>query len=62
MRAKLKMMLEKSADKMNKEQKTGEESVMSYAPPSAADIARIEGDAFEPASFVSHRTAKKEVQ
>lgn len=56
------MMLEKSADKMNKEQKTGEESVMSYAPPSAADIARIEGDAFEPASFVSHRTAKKEVQ
>ena len=59
-KAKLKLMLEKTSDKLNKEHKS-EEQVMSYALPSAADIAKIEGDSFEVASFVSHRTAKKQV-
>ena len=57
-KAKLKVMLEKTSDKLNKEPKS-EEQTMTFAPPSAADIARIEGDVFEPASFVSHRTANK---
>jgi hypothetical protein len=58
-RAKLKLMLDKTTDKMSKESSSEEQSSMMVAPPSAADIARIEGEAFEPASFVSHRTAKK---
>lgn len=56
-RAKLKVMLEKTTDK---EQKS-EVLTVSITPPSAADIAKIEGDVFEPASFVSYRTAKKQV-
>lgn len=54
------MMLEKTSDKLNKEQKS-EDHVITYAPPSATDIAKIEGDSFEPASFVSHRASKKQV-
>ena len=59
MRAKLKVMLDKTSDKLNKEPNSEERSVVVFAPPSAADIARIEGDSFEPARFVSHRAAKK---
>ena len=53
-------MLEKTTDKMIKEQKL-DEQLPSFAPPSTADIAKIEGDSFEPANFVSHRVAKKQV-
>ena len=58
-RAKLKMMLDKTSDKLSKESSSEEQTTMTFAPPSAADIAKIEGDSFEPASFVSHRAAKK---
>ena len=61
MRAKVKMMLEKTSEKMSKEEKKEEQTAVSFAPPSAADIAKIEGDAFEPTSFVSHRSAKRQV-
>ena len=61
-KAKLKLMLEKTSDKMSKEEEKSKEHVLSIALPSAADIAKIEGDAFEPASFVSHRVAKKQVR
>ena len=54
-------MLEKTSDKMNKEEEKSKEHPLSIALPSAADIAKIEGDTFEPASFVSHRVAKKQV-
>ena len=55
----MKLMLEKTTDKMSKETSSEEQATAAFAPPSAADIARIEGESFEPASFISHRTAKK---
>ena len=55
----MKLMLEKTTDKMSKETSSEEQTTAAFAPPSAADIARIEGESFEPASFISHRTAKK---